>query len=278
METEGNSITADKTMVIDNGPEGIDHKLVSPESVLKRLPVKPQARYRFIRSIGFGGMKGVLLVHDSDTDRQVAMAIMPDFRERPASDLERFVREAFLTASLEHPNIVPVHDIGIDRNGSPYFTMKYLRGNSLASVISKLRDGDPETVEKYTLFRRLQTFLRVCNAVDFAHSHGFCHLDIKPANINISDFGEVVLIDWGLASPLDENGRAILAGDRRAKGTPGYMPPEYLSPATSDQVGVASDIYALGGLLYALLALKSPLADFELEERLLRTADRKSVV
>ena len=262
----------EKTLVLGTAPE---LSASSSDSLLDRLPLKPQERYHFIRSIGSGGMKRVLLVRDSDTDREVAMAIMPDFRKRPRQDLERFVAEALLTARLEHPNIVPVHDIGVDSNGSPFFTMKHLRGQSLAQLIARLRAGEPAMVEKYTIYRRLQIFLRICNAVDFAHSRRCCHLDIKPANVNIGDFGEVVVLDWGLASPLNAKGRALLSGDRRTKGTPGYMPPEFLSPKTAKQIGVASDIYSLGGVLYALLALASPLADRDQEEKLRCTAAGK---
>jgi len=260
----------EKTRILGSAP---DPGASAADSLLEGLSPKPQERYSFIRSIGFGGMKGVLLVHDADTDREVAMAIMPDFRERPRADLERFIAEALLTARLEHPNIVPVHDVGIDGSGSPFFTMKYLRGQSLAKLIQRMRAGDPQMVEKYTVYRRLQIFLRICNAVDFAHSRRYCHLDIKPANVNIGDFGEVILLDWGLAAPLDDRGCAVLAGgDRRAKGTPGYMSPEFLSPETASQVGVASDIYSLGGVLYALLALASPLSGCSQEEKLKRTA------
>ena len=240
--------------------------------LLRSLPVKPRRdRYRFIRSIGFGGMKAVLLVEDRDTGREIAMAMMPDYRERQKRDLERFVTEARITAMLEHPGIVPVHDIGVDASGSPYFTMKYLRGKSLDKVIKKLRTGDAETVNYYTLFRRLQIFIRVCNAIDFAHSHGICHLDIKPMNINIGDFGEVVVLDWGLARTLDENGHAKL-DELRPKGTPGYIAPEYLNRESAVQVGIRSDIYSLGGLLYTLLTLEAPLAGLEVEDILRHTA------
>ena len=240
--------------------------------LLKSLPVKPRRdRYKFIRSIGFGGMKAVLLVEDRDTGREIAMAMIPDYRDRPKRDLERFVTEARITAMLEHPGIVPVHDIGVDASGAPYFTMKYLRGKALDKVIKKLRSGDAETVGHYTLFRRLQIFIRVCNAIDFAHSHGICHLDIKPMNINIGDFGEVVVLDWGLARMLDENGHAKL-DELRPKGTPGFIAPEYLNRESAVQVGIRSDIYSLGGLLYALLTLEAPLAGMEVEEILRHTA------
>ena len=157
----------------------------------------------------YRAMKSVLLVHDRDTGREVAMAIMPDFRERPKIDLERFVREARLTAQLEHPNIVPVHDLGIDSSGSPFFTMKYLHGQSLSAVIRKLAKGDAEAVHRFSQLRLLQIFIRICNAIEFAHSQGICHLDIKPENVNIGDFGEVLLLDWGLARAVDPESKLV---------------------------------------------------------------------
>ena len=261
-----------KTLIIDG--EGAAPTLENGDEarLFKSLPVKPRGeRYKFIRTIGFGGMKAVLLVEDRDTGREIAMALIPDFRDRPHRDLERFVSEARINAMLEHPNIVPVHDIGIDASGSPYFTMKYLRGKMLEKIFKLLRSGDAEATKRYTLFRRLQIFIRVCNAIDFAHSHGVCHLDIKPSNINIGDYGEVVVLDWGLARILDENGRAKL-DDRRPKGTPGYIAPEYLNPASADQVGIRSDIYSLGALLYTMLTLEAPLAGMSVDEILRHTA------
>lgn len=249
------------------------------EEVLATLPVKPQERYKFIRTIGFGGMKGVLLVFDQDTGREIAMAIMPDFRERPKADLERFVREAKLTAKLEHPNIVPVHDIGIDASGSPYFTMKYLHGQSLAAMLRKLAKGDPETVSRYGLARMLQIFIRICNAIEFAHSQGICHLDLKPENVNLGDFGEVLVLDWGLARSLRP---AVFGGiyapndlDQtpagRVKGTPGYMAPEQIRSSAEFPVDNRADIYSLGAILYAMLALEPPLAHLPMEEVFRRT-------
>ena len=233
------------------------------DDLVSTLPLKPQDRYKFIRSIGFGGMKGVLLVHDRDTGRDVAMAIMPDFRDRPVYDLNRFVREARITAKLEHPNIVPVYDIGIDASGSPYFTMKYLRGSTLSVVLKRLRSGDAETQEKFPQTRLLQLFIRVCNAVAFAHSMDVCHFDLKPGNIHCGDFGEVQVIDWGLAGDVATG----TAG--QIKGTPGYMAPELISGNVAP--GKAADVYALGGILYAILTLDSPLAGLPQPEVLRRT-------
>ena len=261
-----------KTLILDDGAAPPALEDGDEAQLFKSLPVKPRGeRYKFIRTIGFGGMKAVLLVEDRDTGREIAMALIPDFRDRPHRDLERFVSEARINAMLEHPNIVPVHDIGIDASGAPYFTMKYLRGQMLEKIIKLLRSGDAEATERFTLFRRLQIFIRVCSAINFAHSKGVCHLDIKPSNINIGDYGEVVVLDWGLARMLDENGRAKL-DDRRPKGTPGYIAPEYLNPNSAGEVGIRSDIYSLGALLYAMLTLEAPLAGMGVDEILRHTA------
>ena len=247
------------------------------DQLFPELPRKSNKRYKFIRSIGFGGMKAVLLVLDSDTGREVAMAMMPDFRERPATDLARFVREARLTARLEHPNIVPVHDMGTDLSGAPFFTMKYLRGQSLATLLRRVRRNDPEAVAEYTTDRAMQIFIRVCNAVYFAHSQNVIHLDIKPDNVNLGDFGEVLLLDWGLAAVLRaaDDGKRI-AGDPAlrdgiAKGTPGFMSPEQVA-GWNRKLDERADIYALGALLYTMLTLQSPLAGKSVDEILAATA------
>lgn len=255
---------AEATVILADDSKGEDQ-----DNLISTLPLKPQDRYKFIRSIGFGGMKGVLLVHDRDTGRDVAMAIMPDFRDRPVQDLNRFVREARITAKLEHPNIVPVYDIGVDMSGSPFFTMKYLRGYSLAMVLKRLHSNDSLMKEKYPLPRLLQMFTRICNAVAYAHSMGVYHLDLKPGNIHCGDYGEVQVIDWGLAGDIN-NPEAM-----QVKGTPGYMAPELVSG--TGKPGKLADIYALGGILYAILTLDSPLAGLPQQEVLRRTVAGKIV-
>jgi len=161
----------------------------------------------------------------------------------------------------------------VDASGSPYFTMKYLRGMSLSSVIRKLRRNDPETVERYTTARLLQVFIRICNAIEFAHSQGVCHLDLKPENVNIGDFGEVLVLDWGLACTTEEARKLSQStGDKlKISGTPGYMAPEQIRRSASRPIGPLADIYALGGILHAMLVLNSPLHKLPLEEALRRT-------
>lgn len=229
------------------------------EIVSPPLRRKTNPQYRFIRSIGFGGMKAVLLVYDADTAREVAMAMMPDFRDRTPEDLDRFICEARITAKLEHPNIIPVYDMGLDGNGAPFFTMKYLRGENLSQYLGRVRNHDPEAESVYTVDRILQIFIRVCNAIEFAHSRRVVHLDIKPNNVSLGDYGEVSVLDWGLAAEMETgpDGRKRLSRGV-CKGTPGFMSPEQIVGGRS--LDERSDIYSLGALLYAMLTLRQPLA------------------
>jgi serine/threonine protein kinase len=252
------------------------------ENAVKELTTKPESKYKFIRSIGFGGMKAILQVTDKDTTRKVAMAIVPDFDDRPESDVKRFVREARITARLEHPNIVPIHDIGIDKAGSPYFTMKYLRGESLATYLKKLNQGDPEALTKYNLQRLLRIFVKVSNAIDFAHSKQIIHLDLKPENIHVGSFGEVLVLDWGLAKFIGDeeeithdskkkkkkDDNPFLTLDGVAKGTPGYMAPEQAAGKNKEK-DQRTDIYGLGCLLYAILTFENPLSNRKDVEKML---------
>ncbi len=251
------------------------HAMFTNHSELKKLTPKPAGKYRFIRSVGFGGMKAVIQVKDQDTTRNIAMAIIPDAAERPQSDINRFVQEARITARLEHPNIVPVHDIGVDTSGAPYFTMKLLRGRTLAAILRKLREDDYKTLKEFDLPLLLRIYVKILNGMVFAHSKKVIHLDLKPDNIHVGDFGEVLILDWGLArfigsaEDIDDNydGEMITFPDNGAfnnftldgitKGTPGYMAPEQAA-GKNRQKDERTDIYALGAILYALLTFESP--------------------
>lgn len=253
----------------------IDPKSIGvDDSESLRLTREQDNKYKFRNSIGRGGTKIVLRVHDADTARDVAMAILPDAAARPHADILRFLREARLTANLEHPNIVPIHDIGLDANGTPYFTMKLIRGETLRQALVKLEKGDPAYVKRYTRDRLLRIFLKVCQGVAFAHSKGVIHLDLKPENIQIGDFDEVVIMDWGIARLLpvksgrpsdeDDDMRRTLKddGDVTAdgirKGTPGFMAPEQAAGMNS-ALDFRTDIYSLGAILYYIITLRSPI-------------------
>src|SRR5262245_3206725 len=181
----------------------------------------------------------------------------------PSEDeVRRFLREARIQARLEHPAIVPVYELGSDPAGQPFFAMKRLAGVTLAEIV---RRPDPPPRQ-----RLLRVFADVCAAVAFAHSRGVVHRDLKPANVMLGDFGEVYVLDWGVARVLDERepegggGAAIgaatdeidtldgLTRDGVVLGTPGYMAPEQVRGELG--LGRPADVYALGAILFELLA------------------------
>ena len=209
--------------------------------------------YAFGDVLGRGGMGEVLLAHDRRIGRDVALKRMR--RSHPTEDESaRFLREARIQARLEHPAIVPVYELARDPAGRPYFTMKRLSGVTLAEHLAK---------QLAPRQRLLRAFAEVCRAVDYAHSKGIVHRDLKPANITLGEFGEVYVLDWGVArvvedaSPLhmadiDTLEGAAPAGD--TFGTPGYMAPEQLH---NPEVGRAADVYSLGALLFEILTGES---------------------
>ncbi len=181
-------------------------------------------RYELIEEIGRGGMGIVYLAHDNVLGRSVALKILSG------------TEEARTMASLEHPGIVPVHEAGTLPGGRSYYAMKFVQGTRLDNY----RVGAPSLAD------RLRTFLRICEPVAFAHSRGVIHRDLKPENVMIGEFGEVLVLDWGVAGRLDTT--ATVAG------TQGYMSPEQLAGITDAR----TDIYSLGKVLEYLLAATDP--------------------
>ena len=233
-----------------------------------RLPPSTDgARYRFGHVLGEGGMGEVLLAHDEHIGRDVAVKRIRA-AEPSADELSRFVREARLQGRLEHPAVVPVHDLAVDQAGRPFFVMKRLIGTTMFELLGKLRAGGE--VDAAAVRRRLlRAFADVCLAVEFAHSRGIVHRDLKPANIMLGDFGEVYVLDWGVAGALADTAEPggpptasrpfaadlrLATGDTQdgtVLGTPGYMAPEQLA---GERAGTAADVYALGCILYEITA------------------------
>jgi eukaryotic-like serine/threonine-protein kinase len=230
-------------------------------------------RYRMGELLGEGGMGQVHLCHDAVFGREVAIKMMlPELESQP-SIRARFLREARVQGQLEHPGIVPVHEIGVSPQGATYFTMKRVRGMTLASVIEALASGDTDTEARFSLRKLLAAFVSVCLAVDFAHGRGVLHRDLKPSNVMLGAYGEVSVLDWGLAKPDTEPASSVGPGSRPLVsdaslgplpaeaqtalgdrlGTPGYMAPEYVlgGPATTQ-----GDVFALGAILFEILALE----------------------
>lgn len=216
-------------------------------------------RYRLGALLGQGGMGEVLLAFDEQIGREVAVKRIRS--AEPSSEvLSRFVREARVQGRLEHPAIVPVHDIAVDREGHPFFVMKRLTGTAMNDV---LRASDANAGS--TLRRLLRALVDVCNAIELAHSQGIIHRDLKPSNIMLGDFGEVYVLDWGIARAISEpddattvatsrDDLALDSGETRAGtvlGTPAYMAPEQLA---GDRAGTAADIYSLGCILYEIVS------------------------
>ena len=226
------------------------------------------SRYQELDHIAEGGEKKITLVHDHRLDRKVAMARAA--HARTPQDQEQFLREARLTANLAHPNIMPVYNMGVDADGVPFFSMELVPGDSLKTIINKLREGDEAYRRDYPLEILLNIFTKICDAIAFAHSRKVLHLDIKPDNIRVGTFGEVFVCDWGLARVMNTPEEAPVETDDELdadilndmtlsgtmKGTPGFMAPE--QTLAYGEKTEQTDVYALGAVLYMLLSYELP--------------------
>ena len=248
----GRSQPADKTF-----------HLPSDDSVELSLDLPSEGpRYTRVQVLGAGGMGEVLLVNDRELQRRSAMKVLlPEIAERP-SEIARFLEEARTTAQLEHPGIIPVHELGRLDDGRWYFTMKEVRGRTLSEVIARVHETG------HGLRRVVGGFLRVCEAVAYAHDRGVVHRDLKPENVMVGEHGEVLVLDWGLArvtgATLRPEVQAVQGPDKPANtregavsGTPAYMPPEQ-ARGENAEVHPTADVYSLGAVLFELLYGRAP--------------------
>ncbi len=239
-----------------------------PESDLAEIPLfaalsRIRQPYENLTLLGRGGMKEVYRAYDAYTARDVALA--KPKADLPKAHYDAFLREAHITARLQHPGIINLFNMGVGDDGRPFFTMELKRGCSLRQILSELGRG--QQLERYPLRARLVIFLRVCEAIAYAHAQRVVHLDIKPENIQVGEFGEVQVRDWGMGevlpgkegeSPTD----ALLDPDlygahgECVSGTPAYMSPEQRDPRSARTQ--AMDTYALGCLLGELVTLQPP--------------------
>ena len=207
-------------------------------------PLASGADYQLLSPLGRGGMGEVYAARQLALDRTVAIKQLPEFGVT-AKDRHRFRAEARITSGLDHPNIIPVYDLGEDADGCPFFAMKLVQGRVWGTCLHQFSEAE-----------NLEILLKVCDGIAFAHAKGVIHSDLKPDNVMLGEFGEVLVMDWGLATHLEDLRRHDPA-DRLVFGTPAYLAPE-MAQADHARIGTASDIYLLGGCLYEMLTHEAP--------------------
>ncbi len=231
--------------------------------------------------LGVGGMGEVLRVHDAKLGRVLALKLIKSERAGHSGTVARFLEEARTTAQLQHPGIVPVHELGQMPDGRWYFTMQEVRGRTLADVIAAVHRASPldrwANAEGFSFRRLIDAFHAVCEAVAYAHRRGVVHRDLKPENVMLGEFGEVFVVDWGLAKPIgapptapgamprfeEDESALISASSRHATrpgaiaGTPAYMAPEQ-ARGEGASVDARSDVYALGAVLFEIVEGRPP--------------------
>lgn len=229
-------------------------------------------RYSDFQPLAKGGSAVLQTCRDSSLGRVVVMKTLHPHLANNAYQQARFLREARVTAQLQHPATVPVYDLGRDIEGRLYFTMKKLSGNTLREIFDKQIDDADNARERFNLERMLGLLIQVCNALAFAHAHGVVHRDVKPENIIIGSFGEVMLIDWGVAKVWNEESteselqrHEVLTDVNQRPGTPLYMAPEQVRGG-GDDIDGRTDIYSVGVVLYEALTLKEPLRGSKINE------------
>lgn len=278
-----------ETVIISQTPEtNDDPKLVGSKraiasiaqpgsmSMIAEIVPSHDAFHKYVveQEIDRGSMGVVLRVRDQRLKRTIALKVIRG-QERTGSSarkavdagtLQRFIREAQITGRLDHPGVVPIHELAKDENERFYFTMKYVEGHTLKDVLQEYQNGS----EQWTLSRITEAMIRVCETLAFAHSKEVIHRDLKPSNVMVGKFGEVYVMDWGLAKVLgeveseftstvdsqdDSSGYNTTYGT--TIGTPFYMPPEQAA-GMLDTLDCRSDVYAVGAILYEILTGQRP--------------------
>ena len=274
----------------ESGPDRVQSTATSDLlAKLARAPKLDTDRYRLEGHIGQGGMGVVRRIHDQQLNRRLAMKVPLD-RSPPTDDNERhlrhqllgrFLEEAQVTSQLDHPGVVPVHELGLDQSGKVYFTMRLVKGRTAHEIfrLAKARRED------WTTTRALEVILKVCDTMAYAHDKGVLHRDLKPGNVMVGSFGEVYVLDWGVAKVLDQPDRhdlrilprepatdaridmtqqrgaasdevsPLVSLDGQKLGTPSYMSPEQ---ARGELLDARADVYSIGAMLYDLLTGRVP--------------------
>ncbi|MBI4605088.1 MAG: SUMF1/EgtB/PvdO family nonheme iron enzyme, partial [Planctomycetes bacterium] len=242
----------------------------------------PEDRYAIESELGSGGSGRILLAHDQRIGRRVAMKVLREDQRTPRA-LSRLAEEAQATGQLEHPNIPPVYDAGEHPEHGPYFTLRLVRGRTLREILRDISVGRAETARHFTLTRLVQILQQVAMGIHYAHSRGVVHRDLKPENIMVGDFGEVQILDWGVAKVAGRKSDSSFhvaplalklssreeTADGTVSGTLSYMAPEQARGWVED-IDHRTDIFGLGAVLYEILTFHPPYEGRRLQEVLER--------
>ncbi len=273
--------------VVPEGPSRTGSANEKPSPLPAGLLPPGAMRFRLVRPHAKGGLGEVFVALDEELHREVALKEIQDRQADNPDSRTRFMLEAEITGGLEHPGIVPVYGLGAYPDGRPYYAMRFIRGDSLKDAIERFHQASAAGLSAgeraLELRSLLGRFVDVCNAIAYAHSRDILHRDLKPANIMLGKFGETLVVDWGLAKPIDqpEKTAATAPGEGSlmpmsmnsasktllgaAVGTPQYMSPEQAA-GQLDQLGPGTDVYSLGATLYCLLAGQAPITDGDIRK------------
>jgi tRNA A-37 threonylcarbamoyl transferase component Bud32 len=232
-----------------------------------------EVRFHILRPHARGGLGELFVALDVELGREVALKQIQERHADDPASRSRFLLEAQVTGSLEHPGVVPVYGLGHYADGRPFYAMRFIKGDNLQRAIERFHQADGAATGSLELRQLLGRFLDVCQVIAYAHSRGVLHRDLKPGNIMLGQYGETLVVDWGLAKPLGRSEGEVDSDERpltpasasgsaetlpgSAVGTPQYMSPEQAA-GRFDQLGPASDVYSLGATLYCLLAGQAP--------------------
>lgn len=261
----------------------VQNKLSDSSDVI----VKEDSRYIIGKEIARGGMGKILMTKDVNLRRNIVTKVLLNKKSKLAT--MRFIEEAQITGQLEHPNIPPVYDLGVNKDDNIFFTMKHIKGETLENIIQQFKKNEDAALAKYPYKTISGIFVKVCNALEYAHSKNVIHRDIKPENIMVGEYGEVLLMDWGLAKiigsteefeELDELKISSVRSEDESSntlqgttaGTPVFMSPEQAS-GYSEKLDQRSDIYSLGATLFAILELSRPIVGLGIHEVLLKAVE-----
>ena len=243
-----------------SGKQSLICRSDTDKSLPANAQLKNNTRYMYFKKIALGGKCVIQSCRDLHLGRIVChKTLRSEFADDP-EEQKLFLREARVTAMLQHPNTAPVYEVGFDVKQHYYFTMKLVAGVTLREVLDGLARGDKDLQEAWDLERLIDVVIQIGQVLNYAHVHGVVHCDIKPENIVAGEFGEVLLLDWGLAEILDktESSAPAVADDQPGtlhskeshQGTPQYMSPEQIA---GDDIDHRTDIYSLGAILFEIL-------------------------